>query len=76
MPLGINVESLSIFKEEIDAAHTLFQKLQVRRGVWRCYEPCVVCCVLCAVYVCYVLCVVCCVHHHHYHHHLLLLLLL
>ena len=29
VPLGINVESLSIFKEEIDAAHFLFQKLQV-----------------------------------------------
>lgn len=29
VPIGINVESLSIFKEEIDAAHTLFQKLQV-----------------------------------------------
>eukprot|EP01031_Cornospumella_fuschlensis_P032661 gene32661-39487_t len=28
VPLGINVESLSIFKEEIDAAHELFQKLQ------------------------------------------------
>eukprot|EP01041_Mallomonas_annulata_P002006 gene2006-3900_t len=28
VPLGINVESLSIYKEEIDAAHTLFQKLQ------------------------------------------------
>jgi len=28
VPLGINVESLSIFREEIDAAHTLFQKLQ------------------------------------------------
>lgn len=30
IPLGINVESLSIFKEEIDAAHELFQRLQVR----------------------------------------------
>lgn len=30
VPLGINVESLSIFKEEIDGAHELFQKLQVR----------------------------------------------
>jgi hypothetical protein len=29
VPLGINVESLSIYKEEIDAAHELFQKLQV-----------------------------------------------
>jgi 5,10-methylenetetrahydrofolate reductase len=29
VPIGINVESLSIFKEEIDAAHILFQKLQV-----------------------------------------------
>lgn len=29
VPLGINVESLSIFKEEIDGAHELFQKLQV-----------------------------------------------
>lgn len=29
VPIGINVESLSIYKEEIDAAHTLFQKLQV-----------------------------------------------
>ena len=29
VPIGINVESLSIFKEEIDAAHELFQKLQV-----------------------------------------------
>ena len=28
IPLGINVESLSIFKEEIDAAHELFQRLQ------------------------------------------------
>lgn len=28
VPLGINVESLSIFKEEIDAAHELFQSLQ------------------------------------------------
>lgn len=28
VPIGINVESLSIFKEEIDAAHVLFQKLQ------------------------------------------------
>ena len=26
--LGVNVESLSIFKEEIDAAHDLFQALQ------------------------------------------------
>eukprot|EP01033_Poteriospumella_lacustris_P002524 gene2524-1829_t len=30
IPLGINVESLSIFKEEIDAAHDLFQKLQAQ----------------------------------------------
>lgn len=29
VPLGINVESLSIFKDEIDASHVLFQKLQV-----------------------------------------------
>lgn len=29
VPLGINVESLSIFKEEIDGAHQLFQRLQV-----------------------------------------------
>lgn len=29
VPLGINVESLSIFKEEIDATHKLFQSLQV-----------------------------------------------
>ena len=28
VPLGVNVESLSIFKEEIDAAHELFQSLQ------------------------------------------------
>ena len=28
VPLGLNVESLSIFKEEIDGAHDLFQKLQ------------------------------------------------
>ncbi len=35
VPLGINVESLSIFKEEIDAAHELFQKLQVRDSI-RC----------------------------------------
>ena len=28
VPLGLNVESLSIFKEEIDAAHELFQSLQ------------------------------------------------
>ena len=26
--LGINVESLSIFREEIDAAHTLFSKVR------------------------------------------------
>jgi len=29
IPLGINVESLSIFREEIDGAHELFQRLQV-----------------------------------------------
>jgi hypothetical protein len=29
VPIGINVESLSIFREEIDGAHTLFQRLQV-----------------------------------------------
>lgn len=29
VPIGVNVESLSIFKEEIDAAHELFQSLQV-----------------------------------------------
>lgn len=28
VPIGINVESLSIFREEIDAAHSLFQTLQ------------------------------------------------
>ena len=28
VPIGINVESLSIFKEEIDAAHRLFRDLQ------------------------------------------------
>lgn len=28
VPIGINVESLSIFREEIDAAHTLFGGLQ------------------------------------------------
>lgn len=28
VPIGINVESLSIFKEEIDVAHELFQSLQ------------------------------------------------
>ena len=28
MPLGINVESVSIFREEIDAAHNLFRGLQ------------------------------------------------
>jgi len=28
VPIGINVESLSIFKEEIDAAHELFESLQ------------------------------------------------
>lgn len=28
VPLGINVESLSIYKEEIDSAHELFQRLQ------------------------------------------------
>jgi len=28
VPLGVNVESLSIFREEIDAAHLLFQRLQ------------------------------------------------
>ena len=33
VPLGINVESLSIFKEEINAAHTLFQRLQVQYSV-------------------------------------------
>lgn len=33
VPIGINVESLSIFKEEIDAAHELFQKLQVKFSV-------------------------------------------
>lgn len=29
VPIGVNVESLSIFKDEIDAAHDLFQSLQV-----------------------------------------------
>jgi hypothetical protein len=29
VPIGINVESLSIFKEEIDGTHKLFQSLQV-----------------------------------------------
>lgn len=29
VPLGINVESLSIFREEINGAHDLFQRLQV-----------------------------------------------
>lgn len=29
VPIGINVESLSIFKDEIDSAHDLFQLLQV-----------------------------------------------
>ena len=33
VPFGINVESVSIYKEEIDAAHTLFQKLQVSSAV-------------------------------------------
>jgi len=28
VPIGISVESLSIFKEEIDAAHTMFRNLQ------------------------------------------------
>jgi len=28
VPIGLNVESLSIFKEEINAAHTVFQSLQ------------------------------------------------
>jgi len=28
VPLGLNVESVSLVKEEIDAAHTLFQNLQ------------------------------------------------
>jgi hypothetical protein len=28
VPIGVNVESLSIFKDEIDAAHDLFQLLQ------------------------------------------------
>jgi hypothetical protein len=28
VPLGVNVESVSIVKEEIDAAHDLFQSLQ------------------------------------------------
>ena len=28
VPLGLNVESLSIFKEEINAAHSVFQTLQ------------------------------------------------
>lgn len=32
VPLGVSVESVSIFKEEIDAAHELFVKLQVREG--------------------------------------------
>ena len=31
VPIGINVESLSIFKDEIDSAHDLFQILQVSR---------------------------------------------
>ena len=30
VPLGLNVESVSIVKEEIDGAHTLFQLLQVQ----------------------------------------------
>ena len=30
VPIGINVESLSIYRDEIDAAHDLFQLLQVR----------------------------------------------
>ena len=29
VPLGINVESLSIFKDEINASHSLFQRLQM-----------------------------------------------
>ncbi len=29
VPIGLNIESLSIYKEEIDGAHVLFQKLQV-----------------------------------------------
>lgn len=54
VPLGVNVESLSIFKDEIDAAHDLFQILQAtllnNRGSpwavrwfpvaeWRVYTP-------------------------------------
>jgi len=47
VPLGINVESLSIYKEEIDAAHTLFQKLQTtllnhRGSPWAVQWFCVV----------------------------------
>lgn len=38
IPLGINVESLSIYKEEINGAHMLFQRLQV--GLW-CWCTCV-----------------------------------
>jgi hypothetical protein len=33
VPFGVNVESLSIFKEEIDAAHELFQRLQVHNHI-------------------------------------------
>ena len=43
VPLGINVESLSIFKEEIDAAHTLFRRLQVGGMVGRAIYT--ICCV-------------------------------
>jgi hypothetical protein len=43
VPLGINVESLSIFREEIDAAHTLFQKLQVRLAVIKALLPSAIC---------------------------------
>ncbi len=40
VPLGINVESLSIFKEEIDASHSLFQSLQVFSDCYLLQIPC------------------------------------
>jgi hypothetical protein len=37
VPIGINVESLSIFAEEINAAHDLFQLLQVSQSFIHVY---------------------------------------
>ena len=38
MPIGINVESVSIVREEIDGAHTLFQSLQRKTLDWHSYQ--------------------------------------